>query len=1019
MADKPNLLDLLGAVLAAQSQLNTEISALAEAIKAANSGSTEPAPTPVPAVVLPSTADTDTVYQLVDYTGGNFAKGISVKDNALLLRPSTAVKAGLKLRMKTGQGSIITKVDNQVIAGVSLAIVTVGAIVLTEAMAAPGAVTLYGMDTSTQPTPTPTPTPDPTPTPTPTPDPTPTPSAEYLNIPLGLNLHEGRAVYPAGEMEARIKLAADNNLRHVRTDMTSGYLSNTTEINRLIGLCQKYGVQLRPMVYPMSEADAYKHAKAYGDRVKIWEIGNEADIIRVAADREAYIAGMATTYKGMKRASDELGLGLKFIANVTATNTRDKANAAYGDANGATWFFDKVLAAGFKFDFISFHYYPRAYDSQSDWFDFYMLQVKAYAKRTGAKVFVNEFNAGEIYDGVYGDAKANVDSLRASLKKLNDFKDVIQEITLYQLLDEPAQSGNEAHFGLRTNLATKKAAWDVVVEFATARTYAKTGDTVKIAAVKADSVTLDGSLLVANGSVVTLPNMRTTTVTSTLDGITLKTAEPPADSDAARAALVGQKLTVGKAAVPPTTGSGQTAPVDESGSISPPVTGVGTSVGTTSVVVFDNEDWNGGVWNREANGSIKPGVVLPSRPDIVKGTVLLFSDGTTATVQDIQVGSPNSSVWLDKRPDPAKVKANNLVTIVSTPYKAPATGTVIPFKIGAPGSKKKTGEGVGTLGFNDGQSGGGDILRKDKMDYGWSDETSIAQLAADKVTRVRISLSWERIQPTLFGPIDAKYGAELLATLKLYAKYGIKVSICQAHNYAGYSKTNSKGNREQLGTAGVPKGCLADLSGKFAAFLLTDKAARAAVYEIEFMNEPINLASPQIIFDEYQLGINEVRKVDQELWLGVDAYPWATTRNFTTYSLPLFDLKDPANRIRIHTHCYFDPDNGGDYAEDDSMINPTEVVKILDSVMAECKKRGWKHVFSEMGAPAQKRVGNTNVPQPNALKALDLALDKALSGGSDVQAWWSSRFQSNDWDNVNSIYCPRNADARAVYRQYL
>ena len=77
------------------------------------------------------------------------------------------------------------------------------------------------------------------------------------------------------------------------------------------------------------------------------------------------------------------------------------------------------------------------------------------------------------------------------------------------------------------------------------------------------------------------------------------------------------------------------------------------------------------------------------------------------------------------------------------------------------------------------------------------------------------------------------------------------------------------------------------------------------------------------------------------------------------------------------------------------------------------------HVFSEMGAPAMKRVGSTNVPQPNALRALDLTLDKALKGGSDVQAWWSSRFQSNDWDNVNSIYCPRNADARAVYRQYL
>lgn len=865
----------------------------------------------------------------------------------------------------------------------------------------------------------PAPEPEPEPEPEPTPEPTPTP-VQYLNIPMGMNGHEGRELtYPAAGMEARIKLLAANNLRHYRTDVGTGYLDNTAEMNRLINLCVANGVTLRPMIYPCTEAQAYAYAKAYGDRVKVWEIGNEVDL-KGPTNAPAIVDQMAATYRGMKRASDELGLGLKFTANVTATNTRDKNNAAYGDANGATWFLDLCVSKGFKFDYISFHYYPHAYDSQSDWFDFYMVQVVAYAKRTNAKVFVNEFNAGEIKDGVYGDAQANVDSLRASLTKLNTYKDVIAEITLYELLDEPNQEGTEAHFGLRTNLAVPKAAWNVVTEFALAQVEqtpaptptpsipaAAVGTQVTITKVDGKTITTDGSYKIAVGTMVVYHNGRTTPVMATSNGVTLTTREAGADTDQNLAALVGTKLTV--KALPAT--------VDDSGSITPPTPDAGTSVGTTSVVVFDNEDWNGGVWNREVNGSIKPGVVLPSRPDIIKGAVLLFSDSTKATVLDVQVGSPNSSVWLDKRPDPAKVKVNPLVTIVSTPYQAPATGTGTALEILAPGALKK--DGMGTLGFNDGQSGGGDILRKDKMDYGWSDETSIKQLAADGVTRVRISLSWERIQPTLFGDIDAKYGSELLATLKLYAKYGIKVSICQAHNYGGYSFTNSKGNREQLGTSRVPQGCLADLSGKLVAFLAADAAARAAVYEIEFMNEPISLSSPSVIFTEYQLCINAVRKLDQQLWLGVDAYPWATTRNFTANSLPLFDLVDPAKRVRIHTHCYFDLDNGGDYAEDDGLIKPEEVVKILDSVIAECGKRGWKHCVSEMGAPAAKRVGDTNVPTPNALRALNLGLQKALYAGSDVQAWWSSRFQSNDWDNINSIYAPRNADMRRVLRQYL
>ena len=109
------------------------------------------------APALPTTADTATVYQIVDYSGGNFVHGISVKDNAVLLRPATAVKPGLKLRFKNSQGSVIVSTDPFTVAGVTLMKVVVGSITLTDALGAPGSVTLYGMAT------TPTPNPEPTP----------------------------------------------------------------------------------------------------------------------------------------------------------------------------------------------------------------------------------------------------------------------------------------------------------------------------------------------------------------------------------------------------------------------------------------------------------------------------------------------------------------------------------------------------------------------------------------------------------------------------------------------------------------------------------------------------------------------------------------------------------------------------------------------------------------------------------------------------------------------------------------
>lgn len=430
----------------------------------------EPEPTPEPepqptTPTLPSTADTDTVFQIVDYTGGDYVHGISVKDNAVLLRLATAVKAGLKLRFKNGQGSIIVSNTATTIGGVVLSKVVVGAITLAEALGGPGSVTLYGMTT----------TPAPTPEPTPTPTPEPTPTVQYKNIPMGVNGHEGRELtYPAAQMEDRLKLLNENNIRVYRA---GGELLNKpdkwSELDRLIALAKKYNITLRPMVYPTTEAQAYNYAKTFGDRIKVFEIGNEADIIKVDAEREAYITAMGATYKGMKRASDEFGLGLKFTCNVTATNTRDKNNKAYGDANGPTWFFDKVAAAGFKFDYISFHYYPSAYDTQSDWFDFYMSQVVAHAKRTGAPVFLNEYNVGETYrldangKPMYnGTQQICVDSLRASLTALQKYKDVIREICVYELLDEPNQAGVEANFGLRTTLANKKPTFDVVAQFA-------------------------------------------------------------------------------------------------------------------------------------------------------------------------------------------------------------------------------------------------------------------------------------------------------------------------------------------------------------------------------------------------------------------------------------------------------------------------------------------------------------------------------------------------------------------------
>ena len=96
-------------------------------------------PTPV-VPEMPSTPDTMTVYQIIDYTDGDFEHGINTKLNAVLIRDNNYVQAGHNLRFKNSQGSNITSTEQHQFG----MLVKVNAVTLVPAThGAPGAVTLY------------------------------------------------------------------------------------------------------------------------------------------------------------------------------------------------------------------------------------------------------------------------------------------------------------------------------------------------------------------------------------------------------------------------------------------------------------------------------------------------------------------------------------------------------------------------------------------------------------------------------------------------------------------------------------------------------------------------------------------------------------------------------------------------------------------------------------------------------------------------------------------------------------
>ncbi|MCE4282141.1 hypothetical protein LYZ78_16735, partial [Xanthomonas hortorum pv. vitians] len=131
-----------------------------------------------------------------------------------------------------------------------------------------------------------------------------TATATAAPIVYGVNAHDNRPGYPMAQAEARFKLLAARNLRSYRFDVDP---RDYATLDALVPLARQYGITLRPMVYPMSREIGYQLARRYAADIKVWEIGNEQDLVRAEAD--ARIAAMTTMYLGMRQASNELGAG--------------------------------------------------------------------------------------------------------------------------------------------------------------------------------------------------------------------------------------------------------------------------------------------------------------------------------------------------------------------------------------------------------------------------------------------------------------------------------------------------------------------------------------------------------------------------------------------------------------------------------------------------------------------------------------------------------------------------------------
>lgn len=200
-------------------------------------------------------------------------------------------------------------------------------------------------------------------------------------------------------------------------------------------------------------------------------------------------------------------------------------------------------------------------------------------------------------------------------------------------------------------------------------------------------------------------------------------------------------------------------------------------------------------------------------------------------------------------------------------------------------------------------------------DYYYDDASDFAQLAAQGVGVVRLSMSWERLQPRLGRPLDPRELTRLGRALDAAQAAGLGV-VLDLHNYGDYwvAAPGDSHRRLTLGSAELPASYLADFWRRVSLALKT----HTSVVGLGLMNEPTQLSASTTVGARRwevasQLVVDTLRAAGDQHTLFVAGYGGASPSRWASVH-PRAWIHDPLDQIRYEAHQYFDADRTGHYS---------------------------------------------------------------------------------------------------------
>src|ERR1035437_8767321 len=306
-------------------------------------------------------------------------------------------------------------------------------------------------------------------------------------------------------------------------------------------------------------------------------------------------------------------------------------------------------------------------------------------------------------------------------------------------------------------------------------------------------------------------------------------------------------------------------------------------------------------------------------------------------------------------------------------------------------------------------------VNMDGAEYSWGSFSTLANLEnvkSEGVNLVRMPIAWEMMQPTLNGPLNSTYLAQLEGFLSNAASLGIQV-IVDLHNSGTYNLNwaadaaknygiiaPDAANASVLGSAAVPISAFAN----FWQQLATALNGTPAVAGYDIMNEPNNMPSPATWPAAAQAAVNTIRAVDMHTPIIVEGDEWANAQYWQAYNANLH-ITDPANNIIYEAHSYFD-NGSGQYTQTYAQQGATANTGVQDVTpfLQWLQQNNYKGYVGELGVPSN---------DPQWIPLLNNVLNTLQSDGVSATvwnyeapqptdpSWWVSQIESSSSGNLN------------------